>query len=99
MILDFRMKNAFCRSICLRVFNNIKEFSFRFVQIWCALTLVTEIKNRVVRIQMLHLTGTAKKCIELTQAKDEAVLAGMKLNKQQQQIAEAGIKKLASVES
>jgi hypothetical protein len=48
---------------------------------------------------MLHLTGTAKKCIELAQAKDAAVLMGMKLSKQQQQIADAGIKKLENVES
>jgi hypothetical protein len=60
---------------------------------------VTEIKNRVVRIQMLHLTGTAKKCIELAKAKDTEVLAGMKLSKQQQTIAEEGRKKLENVES
>ena len=48
---------------------------------------------------MLHLTGTATKCIELAQAKDAAVLAGMKLSKQQQAIVDASIKKLENVES
>lgn len=47
---------------------------------------------------MVHLTGTAKKCIELAQAKDTAVLAVMKLNKQQQILAEAGIRKLENVD-
>jgi hypothetical protein len=47
---------------------------------------------------MLHLTGTAKKCIELAQAEDTAVLAAMKLNEQQQILAEAGRIKLENVE-
>jgi len=47
---------------------------------------------------MLHLTGTARKCIELAQTEDTAVLTVMKLNNQQQILAEAGRKKLETVE-
>ena len=69
------------------------------MQIWCALTLVTEIRNRVVRMQMLHLTGTAKKCVELAQARDEEVLRDLKLNQQQEAVVAVARKRLDAVDT
>ena len=62
--------------------------------------MITEIKNRVLRIQMVHLTGTAKGCVELARARDAAALGGgMKLSKQHDALLAAAEKRLQAVET
>ncbi len=72
--------------------------SYEFAQIWCAITLITQIRNRVVSIRMIHLTGTARKCVELAQKRDEEILAVMKPNKQQSLVLEAALTRLKAVD-
>lgn len=82
--------------ICQEVYPH--PFDGVYAQIWCSVTLVTQIRNRVVSIWMVHLTGTAKKCVELAQKRDEQILSSIKPNKQQLVAMEAAQTRLQAVD-
>ena len=93
-----KLNSLFCLRASYFIDYHLTLCLFSQCQIWCALTLVTEIRNRVVRVQMLSLTGTAKKCVEFAQARDAFVLQDMKLTKQQQASVEAAKRRLQEVD-
>ncbi len=65
---------------------------------WCALTLITQIKNRTCSFRLLHVTGDVKKCVDLTRACDSAVLGSVKLSKVYNALAEEASKRLELVD-
>ena len=67
-------------------------------QVWAALTLVTDIRNAVVTIRLLHLTGTAAACKALTQQCDDRGLQGLKLTRPQAQAVEDAKERLSHME-
>lgn len=52
------------------------------MQIWCAVTLLTSIKNRVVLPRLVHLTGTVAACRQAVQELNAARVARLKLTSQ-----------------
>lgn len=48
---------------------------------------------------MLHLTGTAKNCVEFAQTRDALILHDAKVTKQQQGVIEAAARRLQEVDT
>lgn len=57
-------------------------------QVWCALTLITEIRHRVVALRLLRLTGTVAPCRDAALAWHAALTAGRRLSAAQAKLAE-----------
>ena len=68
------------------------------MQIWAALTLLTEIRHRVVAIRMLNLTGTLAKCQEATATAHAAATQGRRLTPAQAKLADEAAERLARLE-
>lgn len=69
------------------------------LQIWFALTLITEIQHRVVSIRMVNVTGTAKKSAEITRQVEELAIKRLSVSQEQQQkIMDAAVIKLQAVD-
>jgi hypothetical protein len=66
--------------------------------VWCALTLLTEIRHRVVMLRMLHLTGAVASAREVAQRCAAAALAPMQLKRQHAALAEAAADRLAQMD-
>jgi hypothetical protein len=69
------------------------------VQIWLALTFITEIKNRVVMVRLLRLTGVLRCCLEAARAADAAALAARKLGRAELAAAEQARARLELIEN
>jgi hypothetical protein len=52
------------------------------VQVWCAATLITDIRHRVVSLRMLDITGTLRCCKKAAASFNAAVLAERHLTPQ-----------------
>jgi hypothetical protein len=73
-------------------------FLFKLVQIWCSLTFMTDIAQRVVCIRMRHVTGTLQKCIDAAKACDHAILQSMRLSRQHEALVEAAQERLKTID-
>jgi len=69
------------------------------VQVWCALTLITEIRHRVMMIRMLRVTGTLALCKESAAAANAAALQAMQPTKAQAALLEQAQDRLEQMES
>lgn len=67
-------------------------------QLWAAVTLVTEVRHRVLAIRMLHLTGTVAKCQEAAEAAHAAATEGRRLTPAQAKLSEEAAQRLARLE-
>jgi len=76
----------------------LNEFYIVSPQVWCAMTLITKIRNRLCSFRLLHVTGDVKKCVELSRKCDEAVLASRTLKKQHVAMAEEAGKRLEQID-
>ena len=65
---------------CVRI--NLRLPPPNVLQIWCAVTMLTSIKNRVVLPRLLHLTGTVASCRRAAQQLNAARTARAKLTGQ-----------------
>ena len=81
-----------------RQFSNPSPFLPPCLQVWCALTFVTQVKNRPCAVRVLHSTGSVAKCVELTRACDVAALAPLRLGKAATAAAMAAEQRLAQVD-
>ena len=45
------------------------------LQVWCSLSLITEIRHRVLLLRLLHLTGTVAACQRASLVAHAAALA------------------------
>lgn len=71
-----------CSVRWLRQVTAVTAAAAPLVQIWCAVTMLTSIKNRVVLPRLLHLTGTVAACKEAAQKLNAARTAREKLSSQ-----------------
>lgn len=67
-------------------------------EIWAALTLLTEIRHRVVALRMLHLTGALASCREAAATCHAAAVADRRLTNQQAKLAEEAAERLQRLE-
>jgi hypothetical protein len=68
-----------------------------FLQIWCSLSLITEIRHRVVLLRLLHLTGSVPSCQRAIAVAHGAATAGRRLTQQQARLAEEANAKLSAM--
>jgi hypothetical protein len=69
------------------------------MQIWCAITLVTEIRHRVVMARLLHLTGTVASAREVAIGCNAAALAPMQLKRTQLALVEQANERLEQMDT
>lgn len=68
------------------------------LQVWAALTLMTEIRHRVVAVRMLHLTGTVTSCQEAAERCHAAEVVDRRLTPQQAKLADEAAERLKRLE-
>lgn len=64
---------------------------------WCSLTVITEIKHRVVALRMLRLAGTVASCQRAVGVCHAAATQGRRLTQQQAKAAEEAGARLAKM--
>jgi RNase P/RNase MRP subunit POP5 len=67
-------------------------------KIWCSLTLLTEIRHRVVAIRLLHLTGRMESCKEAGKLCENAAIKGLRLSEKQMKLHSEAVERLELME-
>lgn len=67
-------------------------------QVWCALSMISEINNRRVMLHFLHLGGTLKTCQQATIGYNKHLLQDAHLTQQQSKLLQQAESKLSNLE-
>ncbi len=68
------------------------------LQVWCALSTITELRHRALLVHLLHLGGTLASCQRAALAHSRAALAQLRLTAQQARAAEAAEARIRALE-
>lgn len=67
-------------------------------QVWCAVSMITEISNKRAMVHFLHLGGTMKTCQQAAINYNKRLLEGLRLTHQQNKALLQAEEKLANLE-
>ena len=68
------------------------------IQVWCAISLISTIRHRIVLIRLLHLGATTRCTLYAAQQAHSTILQTLQLTSQQQKACKESEEKLRSLE-